>query len=107
MDQSNRIRNLALTTETHDAEFLLEISLGGQVLVTVGEPAGSEGAIREFRVWDGPVQDDEYENVVMTFSNNKTGTIDMAWLAAVQHAYELALDKGVKLMMQELRKEVA
>lgn len=97
-----RVRNIALDTETFDAEHLLVIRLNGTPIVTVGEPAGPGGMPSQFVVWKG-TPEDESEDVIETFYVRPHNTVDEVWETAVRYAYDQAVKRAFKVRAAKLR----
>ena len=95
-------RNYALVSSTFDAEHFLQISCGGEVLVTVTAPAGP--AVPEtFCVFNGNGLTEEDEDMaegdaVKRFAAR--GDVNDAWRQAARFGYQHAL---AKMMTADVR----
>lgn len=98
-------RNMALTTRCYDAENLIEISVGGDVLITAGEPAGPGGTPTEFRIWEGEVAEDDSANVLETIDVSKFESVMDAWAFVANRAYSEALVRA-RVIAAEARKVI-
>jgi len=93
-------RNYALTTQTFDCENMLQISCGGEILVTVCEPVDSDF----FAVFNGNGLDEEdgdlpISEAVKLFAR---GNEKEAWRQAARFGYLHALGK---MMTQDARED--
>ena len=97
-------RNYALTTQTFDSEHFLQISCGGEVLVTVCTPAGPS-VPEEFIVHNGTGLDDQDEDLPVNQAVKRfptRGDTSSAWRDAARFGYLHAL---AKMMTQDVRDE--
>jgi len=98
-------RNYALTTETHDCENMLQIKCGGEILVTVCQPAGPT-VPTEFLVFNGDGLDAE-DNDLTAADAVKVFPVRLdvndAWRQAARFGYLHAL---ARMMTADIRQEV-
>lgn len=92
----NARRNYSLHTDTFDAEHMLQISCGGEILVTICQPAGPSIA-EVFYVFNGTgLADDDTdlgaEDAVKIFKVEDED-VNSAWREAVKFGYGHALAK--------------
>lgn len=85
--------HLALSTQTFDAEYLIQI-LGpfGEVLVTVGQPAGPS-EVREFHIWQGVAVDEATgdDDPPLFVVRVEAGRVKSAWIEAVSSGFAFAI----------------
>lgn len=93
----NRVRNLALDTETFDGEYLLVIRMNGQPLVTLGQPSGPGGRPSKFILWEGLPEDDEQDEAEIITYVTEGYAVDDVWNAAIKVAYQEALTRAIKI----------
>ncbi len=86
----NNSEKFALSTNTFDCEFLIQIVRGDAIICTVGEPAGG-GDVSEFCVWNGDGVD--YDEPIKSFSVPGKNSIETRWQEAVKFAYTYALER--------------
>lgn len=103
MDKEIARRNYALTAETFDCDYLLRISCGDEVVVTV-EGMGDPDDPEEFRVYNGTGLDDQdLEDINQIVNVFQVGdSVSASWREAARWAYVHALGK---LMTQDAREE--
>ena len=92
----NARRNYSLHTDTFDCEHMLQISCGGEILVTICQPAGPSIA-QAFLVFNGNGLDEEEadlgpEDAVKIFKVEDED-VNGAWREAVKFGYGHALAK--------------
>lgn len=97
-------RNYALTTQTFDCEFMLQIKCGGEILATVTQPAGPS-VPEEFLVFNGDGLDAEDNDLtaadaVKVFKVK--GEARDAWREAARYGYLHALSK---MMVPDARED--
>jgi hypothetical protein len=92
MPQMTPSEEFAFTTRTFDAEYLMQICRGNEVIVTVGTPAGGS-KIERFCVWAGEGIDennDELNSLYDVFTGFGQ-TLEENWVEAVKAAYIAAI----------------
>lgn len=110
IDLKNQLRNTAITALTFDVEFLLQLSVAGNVLVTIAPPAGPGGIHTVFHVWEGEGLDatgnEDYSKIIHTFRNEQKDAAgaQAAWEQAVRQGYMEALDRAF-VLAREARNE--
>ena len=85
-----------LTAQQFDAEYLLQISRGNQVIVTLSTSSMDQGEIKRFLIWSGDginaEGDEDDDLVIWTLNVKEVGNVNAAWKVAVHHAYLCALN---------------